>query len=376
MVIKKFNAKVSRRALLRGSATGAAALGAMAMVGCGGGGTTPPKTPVPSPTAGAPTQAAASPTAAPAKAAWTRVQLAAAPGARRDHSLTLNVDNGLIYAFGGRANGVANNELWTFDPVTAAWHQVSAAGELPDSRFAHNAFYDRARSRLVVALGEGNGGSFFNDVWAYDGSGWRRLDAASADRPQIRYGAGGAHDVDGNRVLVSHGFTDRGRFDDTWAFALDGGGWTKVATTPAVPIKRCLTRCLWLPASASMLLFGGQTDSNPFLGDLWTLDIAKGAWTETKPALLPGPRNLYGASLGEGGKRWYIVGGNTPDGPSPETWTYDLATAAWSPLDAEGDAPPARYSTDAVYAAGKLYIFGGHDGKSEIDDMWALDPAT
>ena len=117
MPIEKLSAKISRRALLRGTATGAAGLGAMAMVGCGGG-TTAAKTPVPSPAAGAPTQAAASPTAAPTKAAWTRVQLAAAPGPRRDHSLTLNADDGLIYLFGGRASGVANNELWTFDPAT------------------------------------------------------------------------------------------------------------------------------------------------------------------------------------------------------------------------------------------------------------------
>ena len=194
--------------------------------------------------------------------------------------------------------------------------------------------------------------------------------------PRFRYGAGGAHDVAGNRILISHGFTDRGRFDDTWAFDLSGGAWTKIATAGTVPIKRCLARCLWQPASGSMLLFGGQTDTNPFLGDLWTLDVAKGAWSEEKPALLPARVTCTAPVLGKAASAGTSSAATRPTGRAPETWTYDTATAVWSRLDAEGGVPPARYSTDAVYSAGKLFIFGGHDGKSEIDDMWALSPAT
>src|SRR5439155_15774369 len=141
-------------------------------------------------------------------------------------------------------------------------------------------------------------------VWSYDASGWRQLDVSSEDKPEIRYGAGAAHDEAASRMLISHGFTDHGRYNDTWAFDLLQDKWSVIATSGDVPIKRCLTRCLWLPSPKQMLLFGGQTDDNPFLGDLWTLDTAKGAWAEQKPAALPGPRNLYGASLDQSGARW------------------------------------------------------------------------
>lgn len=369
--MSRLSAKLTRRALLRGTVIGAAGLGVMAIAGCGDGdGETRTTTTIP-PVVTATAAAAPTATAAPISLSWTRVPLQSAPGARRDHSLTFNADDGLIYLFGGRAKGIADNELWTFDPGTATWTRIAATGG-PGARFAHNAFYDRASKRLVVALGQGNDGAFFDDVWAYRAGAWTRLDADSPVRPEIRYGSGGAHDVDSNRILISHGFTDRGRFDDTWTFDLAGGRWQQVATTGAVPIKRCLTRSLWLPASASMLMFGGQTDSNPFLGDLWTLDVAKGGWAEQKPIVLPGPRNLYGASLDGDGKRWYIVGGNTADGPNNETWSYDVATSAWSLVTAAGEQPPARFSTDAAHAGGALYLFGGHDGKSEIDDMWTL----
>jgi hypothetical protein len=374
MTTNGLGSRVSRRALLRGGAAGAAGLGAMALVGCGSGSSKSAATVAASPT-NAVTPPAPSPTPVPAKPAWARVTTASGPTPRRDHSLTFNPDDGLIYLFGGRAKGVADNQLWAFDPKTTAWRQIAASGAAPEPRFAHNATYDRARKRLIVALGQGNGETFFNDVWAFDAAGWTRLDTASTERPEIRYGAGGAYDAAGSRIVISHGFTDRGRFDDTWAFDLTGGTWTKIATTGAVPIKRCLTRCQWLPSTSSMLLFGGQTDDNPFLGDFWTLDVAKDVWTENKSPVLPGPRNLYGASLGEGGKRWYAISGNTPSGPNAETWAYDLATSAWARVDAAGEALPARYSSDAAYAAGKLYLFGGNDGKSELDDMWALSPA-
>lgn len=358
---------------MRGTVAGAAGLGAIAIAGCGSGTKEPADTATPR-SAASPGRTVG-PSAGAVQPAWARVPFTAGPGARRDHSLTLNTDDGRIYLFGGRANGAADNQLWAFDPTSAAWTQIQTAGALPEARFAHNAFYDGANKRLIIALGQGNGGAFFNDVWAYAAGGWARLDAASPEHPEIRYGSGGAHDVAGRRIVISHGFTDHGRFDDTWEFALTSGTWTKIATTGPAPIKRCLTRCLWLPAPGSMLLFGGQTDTNPFLGDFWTLDVANGTWTEDKPATLPDARNLYGASLGADGRRWYIVGGNTAAGPNGETWAYDIATGAWSRVDAAGEAPPARYSTDAAYAGGKLYIFGGNDGKAEIDDMWALSPA-
>lgn len=180
--------------------------------------------------------------------------------------------------------------MWAFDAGAASWQRIAAAGAAPEPRFGHVATYDRSRRRIVVALGQGGDNAFFNNVWAWDAGGWTQLDTAAGDRPQIRYGSGGALDAAGSRLLISHGFTDRGRFDDSWSFDLGGGGWHKVSTSGSVPIKRCLTRCLWLPASGEMLLFGGQTDSAPFLGDFWLLDLAKGVWSEQRPSPVPGPR--------------------------------------------------------------------------------------
>jgi N-acetylneuraminic acid mutarotase len=274
-----------------------------------------------------------------------------------------------LLLFGGRAAGVSNADLWSFGVADRKWARLDAQG--PEPRFGHNAFFDFTRNRLVVALGQ-NETTFYSDVWAYDvaAAAWQQLDAASAERPRVRYGAGGAYDAVGDRILISHGFADQGRFDDTWAFDFKANQWTQVATTGAVPIKRCLHRTLWVPQRGEMLLFGGQTDTNPFLGDFWSLDPAAGVWTERTPAGLPGPRNLTGAALSADGSTWYLAGGNTPEGPSRETWAYDLASDEWSLVEA-GELP-ARYSADAAIAGEALYVFGGHDGSGELGDLWSL----
>ena len=116
----------------------------MAIAGCGdGGGEKTPTATRPSAT-----PSARSPSATPAPAAvtqsWARVALTGAPGARRDHSLTFNPDDGLIYMFGGRAQGVADNQLWSFDPGRARGRSSRPGG--PEPRFAHNASMTRGKA--------------------------------------------------------------------------------------------------------------------------------------------------------------------------------------------------------------------------------------
>ena len=43
---------------------------------------------------------------------------------------------------------------------------------------------------------------------------------------------------------------------------------------------------------ARLLLFGGQSNQQPFHGDYWALDVAAGTWTQLDVSR-PSPRNLY-----------------------------------------------------------------------------------
>jgi hypothetical protein len=146
-----------------------------------------------------------------------------------------------------------------------------------------------------------------------------RIDQTSSERPATRYGSASAFDPIARQMLVSHVFTDHGRFDDTWAFDIGADRWTRVRTTGDVPIKRCLARATFEPATGRLLLFGGQTDSAPFLGDLWALDVASGGtWTQLAPSDPPAARHLYAATATGADGTWHVLGGNAAAGPSGE----------------------------------------------------------
>lgn len=368
------NRTVTRRELLRGALMG---LGAAALAACTGGepaarGTTPAPTPAtPAPTTTGPSP---SPTATAVKTAWARVEAAGSPPAVRDHTLSRDPVSGLIYLFGGRTDGTASDELWRFDPEAESWEPVSPSGPGPDARFGHNAVFD-PESALLVAMGQRTDGSFLNDVWAFDPEAeeWSELGDASDARPTVRYGAAGAAGLGGGRIVISHGFTNQGRFDDTWGFDLESDAWREVSTRGPVPVERCLTHAYL--SRQHLFVFGGQTNATPFLGDFWSLDLDGGRWRELKKDPLPGPRNLYGASFD--GTAWYLFGGNTPDGPVGDTWRYGDLAGKWAIVDPGGsvDGPSARFGCEVVTAVDRLFLFGGTDGSSELNDTWSLEIA-
>jgi Galactose oxidase, central domain len=356
--------QISRRTFLIG---GSGLLAAYA-VGCGG--DDEPSEPTASPAAtatGAPGTATASPEPTPGVLGWRRIEASGTPpSGRTDHSLV--TDGRSLLLFGGRASGEPQGDYWTFDLTANGWLQP-AVGQGPDARFGHNAVYDPARRRMLVFGGQ-LGGTFFNDAWALEGlaPGWGQLDSTG---PSQRYGAASALDAD-SRLVVSHGFTNRGRFDDTWL--LDPGpAWADVSPAANRPVKRCLCRGAWDSQRNRFLMFGGQTDGTPFLGDLWAFDGQE--WTEITSEPKPSPRNFYAMAETDPG-RIVLFGGNSEDGPGPknDVWIFDSEADSWTIAEPEGEAPSPRYGHDAVWIpeTRRLIVFGGHDNSGDVNDLWEL----
>lgn len=294
--------------------------------------------------------------------AWGRLG-AAGPAARRDHTLTANESGTIAFLFGGRTIGKPRADLWAFERSANEWHRLSEIG--PAARFGHSAaFID---GHLVVFGGQGGPGAFFNDAWAFDPvrGNWQKLAPPGGRTPAARYGAGGTRV--GTSLTISHGFTDSGRFDDTWALA---SRWTNVTPRNGErPIKRCLHRTTYIESLGRMLLFGGQTDGRPYLGDTWLYDPVKQEWKDVKVRVPPSARNLY--ALAATPKRAYLFGGAAVAGPSAETWSFDAA--GWKPLKPAGTAPPARGGVDGTVVSGpSMLVFGGSDGSRELADLWEL----
>ena len=360
---------------------GGAGLLAAYAVGCNsesGRQPTPVSTRLPAPTEG--TTPAAVPTETPlAGPRWRQlISSGLQPPPRRDHSLVA-VGQRLVIVFGGRSSGPLG-DLWSFDMIEGSWTEVQAP-DGPPARFGHNAVYDAVHGRMVVFGGQSAGGAFFDDIWAFhmafDVAGvgtWARLKSGEVG-PSARYGAAGALDPTG-RLLISHGFTDAGRFDDTWGFDLAGESWTEASPQGARPLERCLMRSVWDPSSGRLLMFGGQSTGIPFLGDLW--ELTEDGWFERTAEPKPSPRNFYAMAFDDEGGRLLLFGGSTQDGPANDLWQLDSASNSWSEESPEGEAPSARFGHDAVWLPDtrSLVVFGGRSGSQDLNDLWELSLPT
>jgi hypothetical protein len=292
--------------------------------------------------------------------------------ARSDHTLTVDAVGTAAYLFGGNGRSGALDDLWRLDLATEAWERVQPAEDGPTARFGHVAAWV-PRVGLVIWSGQSDTG-FFDDLWAFDptAGAWRRLPDGGAV-PDARYGSCGAIGPDG-RLWISHGFTAAGRFDDTRAYDFATGAWTNETPAGDGPVKRCLHDCLWTN-DCRLLVYAGQTDGVPALGDLWALDPADGTWSE-QPSPAPEARQLYAQATLDG--IGYVFGGRDEDGRYlDDAYTLDLDSLAWAPLEVPG-GPSSRAGATLIADAqrGRLLLFGGTGRDDATNDLWELLPAA
>ena len=355
---------ISRRRFLHTALIGGSGLAAAALVGCGDdSGSDSNESAAATATPGVITTTPEPTLTAPR---WGRLPEAGpVPPARRDHSLV--TDSQRLYLFGGR-DSAPRGDFWVYNLSSAQWTEITAAG--PSPRFGHNTIYSAIGSNMVVFGGQGDG--FFNDVWTYTPTSGRWTQAPSAGGPSPRYGAASAGP--GEPIIVSHGFTDTGRFNDSWSYG--AGSWGDISPAGPRPIERCLTRAVFDQVSGAFILFGGQTDSAPYLGDSWQLafDGAETSWTEITSDRSPSPRNLFSMVWDDERRRALLFGGQTDSGPVNDVWVFDAQEASWSQLATQGEAPSPRSGHDAVWLPGRrsMLVFGGQDDNGDQADLWEL----
>ncbi|MBI3734522.1 MAG: hypothetical protein HY259_13860 [Chloroflexi bacterium] len=346
---------------------------------------TPPTVPPPTATAIATTTApppvptatslpAATATAPASRAAgWAPINAVnSGPSPRYDQSALVDPVRQQLVVFGGRGNGTFG-DTWILDFATRQWREVKGLGPAP--RFGQAVVYDAAHRRMLLVMGEG--ANFFNDVWAFDldKETWASISASAVadNKPRPRYGQSAALDGKG-RVIISHVFSDQGRFDDTWAFDSSTAQWSNL--TPASgpkPLRRCLHELVYDSIADRVLMFGGCSSGfGPCpQGDLWAFDLKSNTWSELKPSgpaptARSNPSMIYDAA----GKRMVLFGGKTEGGASAELWSYDLSANRWVTLGGAG--PGARSSQSASYDAknGRVVIFGGQVSGNASADIW------
>ncbi len=294
------------------------------------------------------------------------------PLGRLDHTMILDSSRSQLMTFGGRRN-VDLDDTWIYDLANDSWREVTSSPK-PDARRGHVAVYDASRDRVVIFGGEDLSGRFFNDTWVFSlaTETWSEMNVGGSF-PSPRYGLSAILDAQRDRMIISHGFTNSGRFDDTWALDLATLQWSRLSTQGSTPQARCLHDAAFDEAGDGMYLFGGCSSGvGPCpRNDLWRLDLATTAWQEVTPTESPDARsNLRLACRDD---EFYLFGGVGNFGTN-DVWRYAFGTEAWRLIDTEGELPPGRWSTAIVWDAveKRMIAFGGTNGAVWYDDLWEL----
>ncbi len=297
------------------------------------------------------------------------------PVARFDGPIAYESQSQQVYLFGGQAAS-ALDDLWIYSIASHGWTPVSTSGTKPPARFGHTLIFDPVRRRLIVFGGQS--GAFFNDTWAFDlaAKTWRQLGGGNPG-PKPRYGHSAIYDPVRDRMVISHGFTDSGRFDDTWAFDLAKNQWVDISPAASErPLRRCLHHAAYDPKRDQMFLYAGCSSGfGPCpQEDLWTFDLKSTRWTQLVSSPHPPGRERYGMAFDARRDRLVVFAGGGASGLLNDTWEYDPAAQTWTPALVAGAAPEPRNRLESVFAddLGSILFFGGVTTSGLSNDLWML----
>jgi cysteine-rich repeat protein len=376
---------------------------------------------------------------------WAPIASAMAPSARFQAAMAYDPKHDVLVLFGGSLDGI-NRADDTWELGAAGWIPRTPA-TIPPARGLPALAWD-ARSQQIVMHG---GNSTRTDTWLWDGTNWTlhpvagpamsephavnamrerelvvidrgktyRWDAGwtlledSGPPPLPRFGAAGAVDIAGRRVVI-HGGTEQtattastlvwtgawqrfsnsvagsspGRvsnpamaFDaarkeavhfggfnvtqnavtnETWVFTTS---WTQRTPAAPLPPARLDHVLVYDEARARTVLFGGQG-----LDDTWLWNGAQ--WSQAQPSAKPSARGQAGAAYDPVRKVVVLFGGlgATPLG---DTWEWNGTT--WTQRMVAG--PPARAGHGMAWdpARKRIVLFGGFTSMQTLNDQWEWD---
>jgi hypothetical protein len=276
---------------------------------------------------------------------WIQLVTQNTPAPHRGHAGAYDAVNNRLIVYGGCLGQCTpmDNSVYVLSNAnglggTPVWQLLSPTGSAPTVRDDHTAVYEPGSNRLIVFGGDNCCGGRFNDTWILtnaNGLGgtptWLQL-APSGTLPPARAGHMAACDSANNRMMVFGGNGYGSFYNDTWVLANANGlggtaTWTQLAPTGPLPAARSGFALDYDQSANSVVVFGGSSAPG-ILNDVWLLANANG---------------LGGAS----------------------TWTQVLTGA---------NGPTPRSSSLSGYspASRRLIVFGGHDGTSPVNDLWAL----
>ena len=259
---------------------------------------------------------------------WSRPTIKGGPSPRAFHCCTVIGTN--IYFFGGRTGARMHTDAWKLDTNLWEWTLLQMKGPKPDSR--------------------------------------EKSDCIG---------------LDDRRILIFGGYDGIRWLNDSYIFDIKTLECSKVKPSGNLPPPRSGHKLAML--HQGVLLFGGETTSTQYLGDLWALrglfDTTGEAPKWVKMNLSgPSPSGRSGHGFVSAGAKIIIYGGRGDEGWLSKKTIYnkdvsviDRESVRWVKASGLTEEPSERaFHSLTLVGSNRLLLFGGYNGKSTYGDMWFL----
>lgn len=277
-----------------------------------------------------------------------------------------------MFVIAGTNTQYLTNKLFVFDLEKLCWISVSSKGKPLSARGHH-------RSEVVghhlAIFGGTNGFSQLNDLITFnlETYEWRLYNTSSS----IKGRAGHSWTCWQNRFLILFGGRTKNRvyLNELLLFDFETKNWYRVKTTGPLPKPRG-----WHSATLvkdQIFIFGGLTDSDEPLSDLWCLQLGTFTW-EQHPANGDSTSPRWGHStdvLFSDPLKLLVFGGMISNGQfNNQLAVYDIKSKSWfKPTGISGIPSVARAFHTTIPVNSKIVFFGGLSRNGPLDNIIALD---
>ena len=340
--------------------------------------------------------------------AWTQLKPTSAPGARYDSALIWDSKRNRAVLFGGMqkpqadVDGIAQNDVWEWDPSKSNWTLRTSKGTQPTARWGHVLAYDSGRGMAVLAGGKDLDTNLeLADLWDWDPNGatWtQRRDGSEPNLPAARMYASLV--TAQNRLDLLAGLTlDQASGEEVaskelWELDPASATFTNRSVIQNGPSPRAGHSIAFCPATGKTYVFGGQRlDTSALLdytsavfNDLWEWDGT--SWTEVQADVRPPARASAAIAYDPYRKSLVIFAGcssvlSFSDTAEcfHDTWEWQSSTRKWTQLfpatspdySNSNDLWPPQMVTDS--GRGKLLLFAVAASNNSTA-VWEWDGAT
>ena len=269
---------------------------------------------------------------------WEEVQVLSTekPGCRENNGVVIG-DGSRMYLFGGYNGTSWLNDLWMFDIDTQRWTCIQESSDPRSTDDSQSALGDLPSHRSV----------------------------ARGRVPSRRFGYVSV--VHNNKFVLFGGFDGSRWLNDMYEFDFGTNTWREIVARGSLPSVRSCPA--WAKDDTHVYIQGGY-DGVERKADFFACDLKTYTWTEM-PCLgsPPSPRYFHSCCLY--GNRMYLYGGYSGNERLADMYAYDFETNHWSEVDyTTGDAPSGRSSLVAQVYENCLYIFGGYNGLTVLNDFY------